>query len=305
MNIGALSITNTTISNNSGRPRRRRVAFVGRLSAPGAQFNLRGQQRHDRRRRDLRRRQHQHGGGHAHADDGCEQHVAPRRRRLHAASPPSPSTARSSPRTARERAPIAPRVRPPSTRHGFNFLSSTANCTLTGATANDTVNATPLLGALANNGGPQQTVAIQDESPVIDTGGPSCATGADQRGVRTADRRGVRSGRLRGAAAHHLLAHDARRGTGWRALQPIVRGRAGHGSLYLRHHRRFVARGHDAFGRRHPGRHADAGGFVLLHHPHLRLDRAPRLHAVGAHHLSAESRSGAADAARRHVRYPV
>jgi predicted outer membrane repeat protein len=66
---------------------------------------------------------------------------------------------------------------------GFNFLSSIAGCTLSGTTGNNTVNATPLLGALANNGGPTQTVAIQDESPVIDTGGPTCATGTDQRGV--------------------------------------------------------------------------------------------------------------------------
>ena len=67
---------------------------------------------------------------------------------------------------------------------GFNFLTSTTGCTITGATVNDTVNgAAPVVGTLANNGGPEQTVAILDESPAIDTGGPSCATAADQRGV--------------------------------------------------------------------------------------------------------------------------
>jgi hypothetical protein len=66
---------------------------------------------------------------------------------------------------------------------GFNFYSSLSGCSFT-ANPNDTVNATPMLDTdVANNGGPTATVAILDESPVIDTGGPTCFSGTDQRGV--------------------------------------------------------------------------------------------------------------------------
>jgi predicted outer membrane repeat protein len=64
----------------------------------------------------------------------------------------------------------------------FNVFGSLTGCSVTGTTTNNVVTATPLLGALANNGGPTQTVALLGGSPAIDIA-PTCATGTDQRGV--------------------------------------------------------------------------------------------------------------------------
>jgi hypothetical protein len=71
-------------------------------------------------------------------------------------------------------------------RAGYN-LSSDGSCGLTQPTDITTTN--PLLGPLANNGGPTQTMALLPGSPAIDHGGTH-ATGCpatDQRGLPRPD----------------------------------------------------------------------------------------------------------------------
>jgi hypothetical protein len=75
---------------------------------------------------------------------------------------------------------------PLSEAQGYN-LSSDTSCGLTQTT--DITNTDPLLGPLANNGGPTPTMALQPGSPAIDHGGTS-ATGCpatDQRGLPRPD----------------------------------------------------------------------------------------------------------------------
>jgi hypothetical protein len=62
---------------------------------------------------------------------------------------------------------------------GYN-LSQDASCNFTAAT--DQQNVHPLLGLLANNGGPTQTRMPEAGSPVISAGGASCGD-LDQRGI--------------------------------------------------------------------------------------------------------------------------
>ena len=68
----------------------------------------------------------------------------------------------------------------------FNLVSD-ASCSFAGGTGN-LINTNPLLAALASNGGPTQTMALNTGSPAIDTGSPNlagidiCAT-VDQRGT--------------------------------------------------------------------------------------------------------------------------
>ncbi len=68
----------------------------------------------------------------------------------------------------------------------FNLVSD-ASCSFSGGTGN-LINTNPLLAALASNGGPTQTMALNTGSPAIDTGSPNlvgidiCAT-VDQRGT--------------------------------------------------------------------------------------------------------------------------
>ena len=72
---------------------------------------------------------------------------------------------------------------------GYNLDSGTT-CGLLAVT--DITGSEPLLGALANNGGPTQTQALQAGSPAIDHGGTS-TTGcpsADQRGSTRPDEAG-------------------------------------------------------------------------------------------------------------------
>ncbi len=66
------------------------------------------------------------------------------------------------------------------TSGGFNLIGSVSGCSLTGAT-DDLVGANPLLGPLADNGGPTQTHALLAGSPGIDAAG--ACSGTDQRGV--------------------------------------------------------------------------------------------------------------------------
>lgn len=66
------------------------------------------------------------------------------------------------------------------TSQGFN-LASDASCGL--AATGDLQNANPLLAALAANGGPTQTHALQVGSPAIDAANPVGAPAVDQRGT--------------------------------------------------------------------------------------------------------------------------
>jgi hypothetical protein len=63
---------------------------------------------------------------------------------------------------------------------GGNNLDSTATCNFVAAT--DIVDADPLLGPLANNGGPTQTRALLASSPAIDQGANPLGLSTDQRG---------------------------------------------------------------------------------------------------------------------------
>jgi hypothetical protein len=72
---------------------------------------------------------------------------------------------------------------PPS--DGGSNLSSDASCGFTtGATKYDLINTDPKLGALANNGGPTDTLALMSNSPAIDAVQNTCPPPPqDQRGV--------------------------------------------------------------------------------------------------------------------------
>jgi hypothetical protein len=68
--------------------------------------------------------------------------------------------------------------------NGYN-LDSANDCGFTaGSPKFDLLNSNPLLGALANNGGPTDTMALGAGSPAIDTANPACPPPAtDQRGI--------------------------------------------------------------------------------------------------------------------------
>jgi hypothetical protein len=68
----------------------------------------------------------------------------------------------------------------PLTSQGHN-LESTNQCGF--HAAGDLVNANPLLGPLANNGGPTDTLALVANSPAVNAADPGACSGADQRGV--------------------------------------------------------------------------------------------------------------------------
>ena len=64
----------------------------------------------------------------------------------------------------------------------YNLIQNTLGCTLTGPTGNNVTGQDPLLMALASNGGPTKTMAIEEGSPARDQGSCSCDE-VDQRGV--------------------------------------------------------------------------------------------------------------------------
>jgi len=72
----------------------------------------------------------------------------------------------------------------PFTSRGGNLIGEPGECLLDGS---DRRNVDPLLGPLADNGGPTQTQAIQPGSPAIDLAVPELASKFDQRGVRRGD----------------------------------------------------------------------------------------------------------------------
>ena len=63
----------------------------------------------------------------------------------------------------------------------FNLIGNTNGCTITGTTTHDIYNQDPLLGPLADNGGPTWTHALLAGSPAIDHGSSNGLT-TDQRG---------------------------------------------------------------------------------------------------------------------------
>ena len=81
----------------------------------------------------------------------------------------------------------------PQTSDGYNYSDDAGpsdNCNLNASTDKVGAGNNPLLGALANNGGPTQTLLPQTGSPLIDAiptstcgSGPSAGITTDQRGV--------------------------------------------------------------------------------------------------------------------------
>lgn len=72
---------------------------------------------------------------------------------------------------------------------GYNLFSSLAGCTVNGdTTGNSTTD--PMLGPLADNGGPTRTHLRLAESPAIDTGNPA-APGSGGSACDAKDQRGV------------------------------------------------------------------------------------------------------------------
>ncbi|MGH2685202.1 MAG: choice-of-anchor Q domain-containing protein, partial [Actinomycetota bacterium] len=67
------------------------------------------------------------------------------------------------------------------TSQGHNLVQNVAGCGGLGA-AGDLTGLDPMLGSLADNGGPTQTQALLAGSPAINAGGPDCAP-TDQRGL--------------------------------------------------------------------------------------------------------------------------
>ncbi|MBI3410157.1 MAG: tandem-95 repeat protein [Planctomycetes bacterium] len=66
---------------------------------------------------------------------------------------------------------------------GHNLVGNTANSNGFNAALGDLLNVNPLLGALADNGGPTQTRALLTGSPAIDAANTTTAPATDQRGV--------------------------------------------------------------------------------------------------------------------------
>jgi len=68
---------------------------------------------------------------------------------------------------------------------GYNLIEKTTNCTIN-VTTGDITGQDPLLGALADNGGPTLTHKPNSGSLAIDAGAASCGTTIDQRGAARA-----------------------------------------------------------------------------------------------------------------------
>lgn len=66
---------------------------------------------------------------------------------------------------------------------GYNLIRTTAGCIITGNETGNIYGFNPLLGALADNGGPTMTHRLLPASPAVDAGHPSDFEETDQRGV--------------------------------------------------------------------------------------------------------------------------
>jgi len=75
------------------------------------------------------------------------------------------------------------------TSAGYNLIEKTANCTIAGDTTGNITGQDPNLGALADNGGPTHTHALQSGSLAIDAGNPAGCTDTDGNALTT-DQRG-------------------------------------------------------------------------------------------------------------------
>jgi hypothetical protein len=72
----------------------------------------------------------------------------------------------------------------PITSEGHNLITDTSGFTISGDTATNLTGVDPLLGPLADNGGPTLTHALLVGSPAIDAGDPAgCGSPVDQRGA--------------------------------------------------------------------------------------------------------------------------
>jgi len=69
------------------------------------------------------------------------------------------------------------------TSQGYNLITTTAGCTITGNETGNIYGSNPLLGVLADNGGPTMTHRLLPASPAVDAGHPSDFEETDQRGV--------------------------------------------------------------------------------------------------------------------------
>lgn len=72
---------------------------------------------------------------------------------------------------------------------GYNLLEDAGNCPLTGVTAGNITGVDAVLGLLANNGGPTQTHALNNNSPAIDAVPTANCTDAQNQSLTT-DQRG-------------------------------------------------------------------------------------------------------------------
>jgi hypothetical protein len=75
------------------------------------------------------------------------------------------------------------------TSQGFNLIQSTTGCALAGDLTGNVIGVDPMLGPLADNGGPTLTHGIPNNTPAIDSGNPATPDGTgiaceapDQRG---------------------------------------------------------------------------------------------------------------------------
>jgi uncharacterized repeat protein (TIGR01451 family)/CSLREA domain-containing protein len=76
------------------------------------------------------------------------------------------------------------------TSQDHNLIGNPAGCTIGGTTTNNVINPLPLLGPLADNGGPTETHALLPGSPAIDAANPA-APGSGGNACVTVDQRGV------------------------------------------------------------------------------------------------------------------
>ena len=76
------------------------------------------------------------------------------------------------------------------TSQGYNLIQNTTGCGIIGDTTGNITGQDPLLGPLANNGGPTETHALTPGSPAIDTGNPA-VPGSGGNACEATDQRGV------------------------------------------------------------------------------------------------------------------
>jgi hypothetical protein len=77
------------------------------------------------------------------------------------------------------------------TSQDYNLIGNTASTLITGATTHNIINQSANLGALANNGGPTQTMALLPGSPAINAGSNAAITNPPFIGPPFTDQRGA------------------------------------------------------------------------------------------------------------------